>query len=159
MTGAASRRDVLEGGLLAVAAASGTTVTAIAPAQAAEGVPSDQFKTGQLKFVSLLARKEGLTREGFKRAWLIDHVELAYACPGILRYTLTVVEQTSTRRDVAGFDLEIDGIAELYFADRAAFDLYNTSPETKKLRDHGATFIGRQINFVTREKVAIPRAI
>ena len=153
--GAASRRELLEGGLLALAAG-GATATAVLPAPAA---CETQTSEAGLKFVSLVARKEGLTREQFRQAWLVDHVELAYACPGILRYTLTVVEQASTRRDIAGFDLEIDGIAELYFADRAHFELYDTSPETRRLRDHGVTFIGRQINFVTREKVAIPRGI
>jgi len=98
-----------------------------------------------------------LTREQFQKAWLVDHVALAYACPGILRYVLTVVDASSTRKDVSGIDLEIDGIAELYFADQPGFELYNASPETRRLRDHGATFIGRQINFITHEKVAIPR--
>jgi EthD domain len=136
-TGAASRREVLEGGLLAFAAAGGATATAVSPAQAVDGTQTDRPQAG-LKFVSLLARKQGLTREQFQQAWLVDHVELAYACPGILRYTLTVAEQASTRRDVASFDLEIDGIAELDFADRAL-----SSSTTHRLRPGSCVTMAR----------------
>jgi hypothetical protein len=43
----------------------------------------------------------------------------------------------------------------LWFKDKAAFDAYSSSPATKRLRDDGATFIGREIDFVAEEKVII----
>ena len=108
-----------------------------------------------IKRVSLLARKPEISHEEFVKHWVEIHAPMARACPGIGRYTLTIVNSASTRKDVPGFEIQVDGIAELWFKDQAAFDLYQNSPATKRLRDDGATFIGREIDFVTEEKVVI----
>ena len=60
-----------------------------------------------------------------------------------------------SRNDVAPYEIQVDGIAEMWFKSQAAFDAYSTSPATKRLRDDGATFIGREIDFITEEKVII----
>jgi|SRR5580704_3066932 uncharacterized protein (TIGR02118 family) len=111
-----------------------------------------------IKTVALLARKDGLSHEEFVKHWAEIHAPLAYACPGVARYTQTVVKSSSIRTDVPGMDVAIDGVAELWFADQAALDLFNASPATRRLRDDGATFIGRQVSFLTEERVIIPRA-
>ena len=108
-----------------------------------------------MKRVSLLQRKAGLSHEEFVKHWVEIHAPMARACPGIGRYALTIVKSASTRKDVAPYEIQVDGIAELWFKDQAAFDLYQNSPATKRLRDDGATFIGREIDFVTEEKVVI----
>ena len=108
-----------------------------------------------IKRASLLARKPGISHEEFVKHWVEVHAPMARACPGISRYTLTIVNSSSTRKDVAAFEIQVDGIAELWFKDQAAFDLYQNSPATKRLRDDGATFIGREIDFVTEEKIVI----
>lgn len=108
-----------------------------------------------IKRASLLARKPGTSHEEFVKHWVEIHAPMARACPGISRYTLTIVKSSSTRKDVAALEIQVDGIAELWFKDQAAFDLYQNSPATKRLRDDGATFIGREIDFVTEEKVVI----
>jgi uncharacterized protein (TIGR02118 family) len=110
-----------------------------------------------IKTVALLARKDGLSHEDFVKHWAEIHAPLAYACPGIARYTQTVVKSSSIRTDVPGMDVAIDGVAELWFVDQAALDAFNASPATRRLRDDGATFIGRQISFRTEERVIIPR--
>jgi uncharacterized protein (TIGR02118 family) len=110
-----------------------------------------------IKTVALLARKDGLSHEEFVKHWAEIHAPLAYACPGVARYTQTVVKSSSIRTDVPGMDVAIDGVAELWFADQAALDLFNASPATRRLREDGTTFIGRQISFTTEEKVIIPR--
>jgi len=140
---ATSRRRALAGlaGLTAFASARGTAWSA----------------TPMIKRASLLSRKSGISHEEFVKHWAEIHAPLAYACPGISRYTLTIIKSSSMRKDVAGLDVEIDGIAELWFKDQAAFDLYQSSPATKRLRDDGATFIGREIDFITEERVVIPR--
>jgi uncharacterized protein (TIGR02118 family) len=111
-----------------------------------------------IKTVGLLVRKDGLSHEEFVKHWAEIHAPLAYACPGVARYTQTVVKSSSIRTDVPGMDVAIDGVAELWFADQAALDLFNASPATRRLRDDGATFIGRQVSFLTEERVIIPRA-
>jgi uncharacterized protein (TIGR02118 family) len=108
-----------------------------------------------IKRASLLARKPGITHEEFVKHWVEIHAPMARACPGIGRYTLTIINSSSTRKDVAPFDIQVDGIAELWFKDKASFEAYSSSPATKRLRDDGATFIGREIDFVAEEKVII----
>jgi uncharacterized protein (TIGR02118 family) len=110
-----------------------------------------------IKTVALLVRKEGWSHEDFVRHWAEIHAPLAHACPGVARYTQTVVKSSSIRQDVPGLEVAVDGIAELWFADQAALDLFNASPATGRLREDGATFIGRQISFATEERVIIPR--
>jgi len=89
-----------------------------------------------------------MTHEEFVKHWVEVHAPLARACPGISRYTLTIIKTSSTRKDVAPIDVQVDGIAELWFKNQADFDAYQSSPATKRLRDDGATFIGREIDFV-----------
>ena len=108
-----------------------------------------------IKRASLLQRKPGMSHEEFVKHWVEIHAPLARACPGIGRYALTIVKSASTRKDVAAYDIQVDGIAEMWFKSQADFDAYSTSPATKRLRDDGATFIGREIDFVTEEKVII----
>jgi len=45
----------------------------------------------------------------------------------------------------------------LWFADQAALDAFNAAPATRRLREDGTKFIGRQISFTTEERVIIPR--
>ncbi len=104
---------------------------------------------------SLLARKPGISHEEFVKHWAEVHAPMARACPGISRYTLTIIKSSSTRKDVSPIDVQVDGIAELWFKKQADFDAYQASPATTRLRDDGATFIGREIDFVADEKVII----
>ncbi|HEV2199971.1 MAG TPA: EthD domain-containing protein [Bryobacteraceae bacterium] len=108
-----------------------------------------------IKRASLLQRKQGISHEEFVKHWAEIHAPMARACPGIGRYTLTIVKSTATRKDVAPYEIQVDGIAEMWFRSQADFDAYSNSPATKRLRDDGATFIGREIDFVTEEKIII----
>ena len=121
-------------------------------AKMARGAEPEPFT---IKRASLLQRKPGISHEEFVKHWVEIHAPMARACPGIGRYALTIVKSASTRKDVAPFEIQVDGIAELWFKDQAAFDAYSNSPATKRLRDDGATFIGREIDFITEEKVII----
>ena len=109
-----------------------------------------------IKRASLLQRKPGMSHEEFVKHWVEIHAPMARACPGIGRYALTIVKSTATRKDVAPYEIQVDGIAEMWFKSQTDFDAYSTSPATKRLRDDSATFIGREIDFVTEEKVIIP---
>jgi uncharacterized protein (TIGR02118 family) len=108
-----------------------------------------------IKRASLLQRKPGISHEEFVKHWVETHAPMARACPGIGRYTLTIVKSAATRKDVAPYEIQVDGIAEMWFKSQADFDAYQASPATKRLRDDGATFIGREIDFVAEEKVVI----
>ena len=66
-----------------------------------------------------------------------------------LRHVLTEAGIPST-------DVEIDGIAELWYDDRDAMERANATPEAKRLHADGALFIGRIKSFIVEEKVIIP---
>jgi uncharacterized protein (TIGR02118 family) len=111
-----------------------------------------------IKRISLLARKEGMTREQFTRHWLDVHAPLAHAVPGLRRYVQSHIIEEFHRPDIPAASVEVDGIAELWFADRAAMQRALASPEMQALHADGALFIGRIATFVVEEKVIIPRA-
>jgi uncharacterized protein (TIGR02118 family) len=109
-----------------------------------------------IKSISLLTRKAGLTHEEFVRHWLEIHAPLAHAVPGVRRYLQSHIIGERTRPDIPTTEVEVDGIAELWFDDRAAMERSNASPEAKRLHADGALFIGRIKTFIVEEKVIIP---
>jgi uncharacterized protein (TIGR02118 family) len=109
-----------------------------------------------IKSLSLLTRRPGLSHAEFVRHWLEIHAPLAHAVPGVKRYVQNHIEGERTRPDIATTEVVVDGIAELWFDDRAAMDRANSSPEAKLLHDDGALFIGGIKTFIIEEKVIIP---
>jgi uncharacterized protein (TIGR02118 family) len=110
-----------------------------------------------IKSVGLLTRKQGLSHADFVKHWLEVHAPLARVVPGVRGYVQSHIVEERTRPDIPSTDVEIDGIAELWYDDRAAMDRANASPEAKRLHADGALFIGRIKSFVVEEKVIIPR--
>jgi uncharacterized protein (TIGR02118 family) len=113
--------------------------------------------TPMIKSIGLLTRKAGLSHEEFVKHWLEVHAPLAHAVPGVRRYVQSHIVEERTRPDIPTTDVEIDGIAELWYDDREAMERANASPEAKALHADGALFIGRIKSFITEEKVIIPR--
>ena len=109
-----------------------------------------------IKSLSLLTRKPGLSHDAFVRHWLEVHAPLAHAVPGLKRYVQNHIIDERHRADIATTEVAIDGVAELWFDDRAAMDRANASPEAKRLHDDGALFIGGIKTFIIEEKVIIP---
>jgi uncharacterized protein (TIGR02118 family) len=110
-----------------------------------------------IKSIGLLTRKPELTHDEFMNHWVEIHAPLAHAVPGVRRYVQNHIVEERTRPDIPTTEVEIDGIAELWYDDRAALDRANASPEAKRLHDDGALFIGRIKSFVIEEKIVIPR--
>jgi len=110
-----------------------------------------------IKSVGLLTRKERLSHEDFVKHWVEVHAPLAHAVPGVRRYVQSHIVEERTRPDIPTTEVEIDGIAELWYDDRAAMQRANRSPEARALHADGALFIGRIKSFITEEKVIIPQ--
>lgn len=110
-----------------------------------------------IKSVGLLTRRAGLTHEQFVHHWLHVHAPLAHAVPGVLRYVQSHILEERTRVDIPATDVEIDGIAELWYEDREAMARAMATPEAKALHADGALFIGRIKSYVVEEKQIIPR--
>ena len=109
-----------------------------------------------IKSIGLLTRKDGLTHEDFVKHWLEVHAPLALAVPGVRRYVQSHIVAERTRPDIPSTDVEIDGIAELWYDDRDAMERANATPEAKRLHADGALFVGRIKSFIVEEKVIIP---
>ncbi|HEX2939951.1 MAG TPA: EthD family reductase [Rhodopila sp.] len=109
-----------------------------------------------IKVVGLLTRKAHLTHEEFVRHWYDIHGPLALSVPGIRRYVQSHITGTLTRPDIPETQVDIDGIAELWYDDRASFEKAAATPEMKRLTDDGALFIGKIKTFVIEERTIIP---
>ena len=109
-----------------------------------------------IKTIGLLTRKDGLTHEQFAAHWQEVHAPLALAVPGVRRYVQSHIVGERTRPDIPAADVEIDGIAELWYDDRAAMERSAATPEAQRLFADGALFIGRIKSFVVEEKVIVP---
>src|ERR1700756_1130793 len=77
--------------------------------------------------------------------------------PGSAGSVQPILGEGRRRPDIPATDVEIDGIAELWYDNRAAMERANASPEAKALHADGALFIGRIKSFITEEKVIIPQ--
>jgi uncharacterized protein (TIGR02118 family) len=108
-----------------------------------------------IKTIGLLTRKDGWTHEQFMKHWVEIHAPLALAVPGLRRYVQNHIRGERARADIPETQLDIDGIAELWFDDQAAADAAAQSPEMKALQADGAKFIGRIKSYVVEEKTVI----
>src|SRR5438105_12947392 len=96
-----------------------------------------------IKSISLLTRKAGLTPEQFVRHWLEIHAPLAHAVPGIRRYVQSHIVEERRRPDIPATDVEIDGIAELWYDDRESMAAALATPAANALHADGAPLLGR----------------
>ena len=108
-----------------------------------------------IKSLSLLVRKDGMTHEQFMKHWVEIHAPLALKVPGLRRYVQTHLVEERKRPDIPSSDVEIDGVAELWYDDRESMARSMATPEAKTLYADGALFIGRIKSFTTEEKVII----
>ncbi len=110
-----------------------------------------------IKSISLLTRKDGITHEQFIRHWIEVHAPLAHAVPELRRYVQSHILSERRRPDIPSADIEVDGVAELWYDDRDAMERAMATPEAKTLHADGVLFIGRIKTFVVEEKIIIPR--
>ena len=108
-----------------------------------------------IKTVGLLTRKSGWTHEQFMKHWVEVHAPLALAVPGLRRYVQNHIRGERTRADIETTEVDIDGVAELWFDDQAALEKAAQSPEMTALHADGAKFIGRIKSYVVEEKVIV----
>jgi len=109
-----------------------------------------------IKVLGLLTRRPELTHEQFVKHWLEIHGPLALAVPGICRYVQSHIVGTRIRPDIPETDVDVDGIAELWYVDEAALQRAAASPEMKRLTDDGALIIGRIKTYIIDDKQIIP---
>lgn len=109
-----------------------------------------------IKSISLLTRKPGMTHAQFVKYWVEVHAPLALGVPGLRRYVQSHIVEERTRPDIPTTEVEVDGIAELWYDDRDVMARAHASPQAKALFADGALFIGRIKTFTVEEKVIVP---
>ncbi len=82
-----------------------------------------------IKVLGLLTRKDGISHAEFVRHWFDIHGPLAHAVPGVRRYVQSHIVGTRTRPDIPETDVEVDGIAELWYDDMEAMQRAGATPE------------------------------
>lgn len=105
-----------------------------------------------LKMIALLTRKQGLSHDAFVRYWVEVHAPLAHGVPELRRYVQSHIVGEQTRPDIPTTEVAVDGIAELWFDDRAALERAHASIEMRRLLADGATFIGSIKTFFVEER-------
>jgi uncharacterized protein (TIGR02118 family) len=110
-----------------------------------------------IKSISLLTRKPEISHEEFVRHWVEIHAPLAHAVPRLRRYVQSHIVAERTRPDILIHDIEIDGIAELWYDSLEDMQFANASAEAKRLHADGATFIGKIKTYTVEEKTIVPR--
>ena len=98
-----------------------------------------------------------MTHEQFVKHWVEVHAPLAHAVPRLLRYVQSHIVEERRRPDIPAMDIDIDGIAELWYADRESMARAHASPEAKALFADGALFIGRIKSYTIEEQVILDR--
>lgn len=95
------------------------------------------------KAIILLTRAAGSSSDDFRRWWLDQHAPLARELPGLRRLVFNVVD---------GDDAGVDGVSELWFDSRAAFDdAYASDVGQRVAADSFANVSGRVRLFVDEQ--------
>lgn len=103
------------------------------------------------KAIILLQRRSDMSREDFRAWWLGAHASLALGLPGLRGLSFNLVEG-----DGAG---EVDGVSELWFDDRAAFDAAYASDHGKAVAADSMAHVARRERlFVTEHALRVPGA-
>ncbi len=106
-----------------------------------------------IKRTSFLAAKDGMGREDFIAYWTGVHAALAAKMPGLVHYSISILDGAETLRMPGG--REGIGFATLGFATEGDATQAVGSPEAAAAGDLG-TFAEDVLRFELRETVLIP---
>lgn len=90
------------------------------------------------KALIVIHRKPGVSEAEFRRHWREVHGPKAARIPGLVRYV-----QNHAPRDATGKAPFCDGIAEMWYADEAAYRASRESPEARAAVADLAAFVDR----------------
>lgn len=107
------------------------------------------------KRISLLRRRQGLTRDAFHHYWLTVHAPFASCHRHVARYTQNHLVSADGMIK-AGSCPQIDGVGEFFISDiQGMQDDYQT-PEGQRMNDDSKNFIGSvSTYFVTPQEFAL----
>lgn len=97
-----------------------------------------------VKLVSLMKRKQGLSREDFANWAVQEHSSLGLKFPGVRRYHISVVRADQPETD-------FDGVFELWFDSMEALQNALDSPEGTAAREDAMAHAEKRIHLRTEE--------
>jgi len=100
-----------------------------------------------IKVVVLLRRPPAWTRERFHRWWLDEHVPYARALPDLRKYRVCLVTGSTSHEGREPWD----GIAELWFDDRAALEAAWSSEVGRTALAHSRENHSDRLVLITEE--------
>lgn len=98
------------------------------------------------KAVILLTRREGLGRADFRRWWLSEHAPLARQLPGLRGLCFNVVESE---------DADVDGVSELWFDSREAFEAAYASEIGQRVAADSLAHVSRRERLIVDERTIV----
>ncbi len=99
-----------------------------------------------LKVMSLLKRKEGMSREEFYNWAKNEHPKIALQLPNIRGY-----RANAARLDEP--EAAFDGVSEMWFDDAASFDAAFAAPQGQKAREDAMAHASQRIHIRVEEVV------
>jgi uncharacterized protein (TIGR02118 family) len=105
-----------------------------------------------IKRISLVRRKQGLTREQFLAHWMGPHADIVRHLPGLRGLRFGVVQRWSPE------EAAWDGVGELWFDDIAAAEAaFRAEPHIGRLIEDRTQFLGEaQWCFVEEHTAMVP---
>lgn len=113
-----------------------------------------------IQCVSFLGRADGVSSQRFAKEWWTVHDRMVQTVPGCVGYNQNlVVDRIDGGVSISYGELPVEGVAELWFETREAFDEFHASPEFARASLHGAEFVGTVNAYLTETyPVALPSA-
>ena len=99
-----------------------------------------------VKLISLMKRKDGLSREEFARWAIEDHAPIGKSMPGIRQYRINVLRADQP-------DTEFDGVFELWFDSIEALQAALNSDIGTPAREDALAHASKRIHLRTEEHV------
>jgi uncharacterized protein (TIGR02118 family) len=93
-----------------------------------------------------------MSREDFERHWREVHAPLAKSVPGISRYVQWHIQAAHARPE-QDIGVQVDGIAEVWYENRAAMERAWASEEMQALAHDRALFIGQASTLVVSDEL------
>ena len=103
-----------------------------------------------VKLLSLMKRKEGLSREEFARWAVEEHAPIGKSMPGIRQYRINVLRADQP-------DTEFDGVFELWFDSIAALQAALDSDIGIAARDDAMAHASKRIHLRTEEPAILEK--
>jgi uncharacterized protein (TIGR02118 family) len=101
-----------------------------------------------VKLISLIKRKEGMSREEFARWAIEEHAPIGKRMPGLRQYRMNILRADQPESD-------FDGVFELWFDSIEALDAAFASDVGAQARDDAVAHAAKRIHLRTEEHIIV----